>query len=121
MVNVSNETSLILSAFLSPKKGRNKTKVDLSKTNIRIPENGIFIAVDWIKIPENIYEYSYSMKDKSGKQKGYSYSPSFGCVLDENSRKTLILRDGKWTKAISDIMKKTDKFCVLAMELTLTD
>lgn len=103
------------------KKGRNKTKIDLSKTNIQIPKNGIFIAVDWLKVPENIYEYSYTMKNEKGKHKAQSYAPSFGCVLDEDLKKTLILRDNKWTNAIPDIMKKTNKYCIIAMELVLTD
>ena len=103
------------------KKGSKKTQIDLSITNVTIPENGIFIAVDWLKIEENVHEYTYTMKGEKGKKKGQSYSPSFGTVLDNNSRKTLILMGRDWIPSVSDMMKESSKFCSLAMELVLED
>ena len=103
------------------KKGKHKTEVDLSKTNLQIPENGMFIAVDWIKNDKNLYEYKYTMKGSKEKFLGKSYSPSFGTVPDKNENKTLIFRDNEWKPALKDMMHKTNNYCILAMELTLTD
>lgn len=103
------------------KKGKHKTEVNLSDTNLQIPENGVFIAVDWIKNDKNIYEYKYTMKGSSDKLLGQSYSPSFGTVLDQNQNKTLILRDEEWKPALKDMTHKSDKYSILAMELILSD
>lgn len=103
------------------KKGKHKTEVDLSKTNLQIPEYGIFIAVDWIKNDKNLYEYKYTMKGSKEKFLGKSYSPAFGAILDRNENKTLILRDNVWKPALKDMMHKSNNYCILAMELILTD
>ena len=103
------------------KKGKHKTNVDLSFSNVIIPENGIFIAVDWIKNQNNLYEYKYTMKNSSEKLLGKSYSPSFGSILSQDENKTKIFRGNNWQPAIKDMTNNTNNYCILAMELTLTD
>ncbi|SFH81952.1 carboxypeptidase-like regulatory domain-containing protein [Halpernia frigidisoli] len=103
------------------KKGKHKTEVDLSFTNVTIPQSGIFIAVDWIKNQKNLYEYKYTTKNSSEKLLGKSYSPSFGTILNQDENKTKIFRGNNWEPVIKDITTNTNSYCILAMELTLTD
>ena len=102
------------------KKGRHKTKVDLSTANIQIPDDGIFIAIDWIKIDKNLYEYNYHMANSEEKLKGKAYSPSFGAISSVDKEKTLIYRENFWNSAVKTI-KKNENYAILLMELTLTD
>lgn len=103
------------------KKGTHKTEVDLSFTNLIIPENGIFIALDWIKTEKNLYKYTYRMENSSEKLLGKSYSPSFGTYLSLDKNETQILRENGWKPAIKDMINKSNSYAILAMELTLTD
>lgn len=102
------------------KKGKNFTTVDLSKTNLQIPQNGIFIAVDWIKTEENKYQQDYTMKGQKGISKSFNFSPYFGCIINSNPKKTQILTNNKWKSALKYYLDK-EVYSVLAMELTLTD
>lgn len=102
------------------KKGRNFTTIDLSKTNLLIPENGIFIAIDWIKTQENRYEVNYTIEGKKGHFKNDNFAPLFGCIVHENSKKTQIFMNNHWGTAMKYYFNEK-VYSVLAMELILTD
>ncbi|MGC4040922.1 MAG: carboxypeptidase-like regulatory domain-containing protein [Flavobacterium sp.] len=57
-------------------KGKNSNTVDLSKYNIRIPEEGIIFGFEYLKLDQNRYEQSYTIEGQKGVQKAYSYEPS---------------------------------------------
>lgn len=102
------------------KRGKNITTVDLSKTNLEIPKNGIFIAIDWIKTEENRYEVNQLNTNKKEEIKSYHYSPTFGSMPLQNSKKTQILLNNQWSSGLK-YNKDRGTYMTLAMELTLTD
>ena len=107
------------------KKGKNTTEIDLSKLNIEFPKNGFFIAIEWLIIKENKYEYKYTMDGSRKKLNGTSYEPSIGTVPAETDENSWIFNQGKWRKVFRNnsvgLKRYKDKYGLLAIELTLTN
>lgn len=105
------------------KKGKKVTEIDISDLDIKFPKKGFFIAIEWLIIESNKYEYSYTMKDSKKKIEGISYEPMFGTVPVESDKNSWIFNQGKWKKVMknkTDALKDyTDKYNLLAIELTL--
>lgn len=105
-------------------KGKENTTIDLTSHNIRFPEKGIFVAIEWLIIEENRYIIESTKEGTNKKMKIVTYSPSIGAVpSDENTTWRYYL--GKWTKYEYKNMfhsdKFLDKFSELAIKLTLTN
>lgn len=107
------------------KKGKKTTEIDISKLNIKIPENGIFIAIEWLIIEKNKYEYKYTMEDSRKKLNGISYEPAIGTIPAETDENSWLFTKGKWKKIwkrIGMIKKyKGGKYSLMAIELTLSN
>lgn len=106
------------------KKGKKITEIDLSELNIQFPEKGFFIAVEWLIIESNKYEYTYTMKGSKKKLSGISYEPSIGTIPSETDQNSWIINQGKWKKVWknnSSIKSYKDKYHLLAIELILTN
>lgn len=76
------------------KKGRNNNIVDLIKYNIKIPEEGIIVGFEYLKLEQNKYEYSYTTKGQKGSQKGYAYEPSIKGFFPGGETLLILNRDG---------------------------
>ena len=106
------------------RKGKRTTEIDVSKLNIRFPEKGFFIAIEWLIIESNKYEYTYTMVDSKKKLAGISYEPSVGTVPSETDKNGWVYHRGKWVKIWkngNDFKGYKDKYNLLAVELTLTN
>lgn len=107
------------------KKGKKTTEIDVSKLNIEFPEKGFFVAIEWLIIEENKYEYNYTMEGSRKKLKGISYEPAFGTVPTETNENSWLFNQGKWKKVWKNnnetIKKYRNKYNQLAIELTLTN
>jgi len=106
------------------KKGKKTTEIDVSKLNIKFPENGFFIAIEWLIIEENKYEYKYTMEGSRKKLEGISYEPAIGTVPAETAENSWIFNQGKWKKVwknVGTIKKYKEKYSLMAIELTLTN
>lgn len=108
------------------KKGKKITEIDVSKLNIKFPEKGFFLAIEWLIIEENKYEYKYTMKGSRKKLKSISYEPAIGIVPTETNKNSWRFNKGKWIKAScknkNESMKRyRNKYSLLAIELTLTN
>jgi hypothetical protein len=106
------------------KKGKSKTEVDISELNIAFPENGFFVAVEWLIIDENQYEFRYTMEDSKEKFNDTNYNPSFGIIPAETNLDSWIFIGGNWNKVHqnkSEIKRYNGKFNLLAVELTLSN
>ncbi len=107
------------------RKGKHITEFDIADLQIKFPQEGFFIAVEWLVIPENKHEYSYTMKGSKKKYKGFSYEPAIGTVPTPTNENTWIFVAGKWkkipTKAGEDLKRYKGKYNLLALELTLTN
>ena len=108
------------------KKGKRTTEIDVSELNIEFPEKGFFIAIEWLIIEENKYEYKYIMKGSRKKLKDISYEPAIGIVPAKTNENSWRFNKGKWSKTSwknnNESMKKyRNKYNQLAIELTLTN
>jgi hypothetical protein len=100
--------------------GRENTPVDLSPYKICFPENGIFVAVSWLIIDQNIKKW-YDNRPMRYK----NYDPGVGAMpVEENS--TWEYSAGRWAP-MQQFPKKYDmrsfrgKYAELAMKLTLSN
>ena len=106
------------------RKGKTITEIDLRKLNICIPKQGLAVAVEWLLIESNKYEYRYTEKGSKKKKKGVTYSPSLGIIPSETNENSWIYVGGKWNRVLknsSSIEKYRGKYNLLAMELVLSD
>lgn len=86
-------------------KGHNTYEVNLNKFNITFPENGVFIALNYIFLEQN---KCYRNKE----QNWYFYEPSIDAISVNNYTDTWYNLNGVW--------KKSEIYSI-SMELTLTD
>jgi hypothetical protein len=106
------------------KKGKENTTIDISKYKLKIPQNGIFISIEFLIIEENKYESEVYFKETNKKEILMSYQPSIGTVPSEVSTTWKYI--GKWTKMESknsniSVERYNNKFSEIAMKLTLTN
>ena len=83
--------------IVSVKKGMKKNKIDISKYKLKIPKNGVIIGLEWLIIPENLYEFRYrDYKLKKEITLSY-YAPSLviNYFYEENA---FHYRSGKWKR-----------------------
>uniref|UniRef100_UPI004048315A hypothetical protein n=1 Tax=Flavobacterium sp. TaxID=239 RepID=UPI004048315A len=86
-------------------KGHNTYEVNLSQLNITFPENGVFVALNYIFIEQN---KCYRNKEFNW----YFYEPSIDAISVNNYTDTWYNLNGLW--------KKSETYSI-SMELTLTD
>lgn len=107
------------------KKGKKITEIDIADLNIKFPKEGFFIAIEWLIIEENKYEYSFTITETNKKLSGISYEPAFGTIPAETATSSWIFQKGKWRKIFKNtngtIKRYKDKYNLLAIELTLTN
>lgn len=94
------------------KKGTKISTIDLSKYNIRFPENGIFIALEWLTIEKNKYKtITRSRINNDGTRENlkkkdweinYMYAPSFGVAEKYDEYTSWISINGKWSQLKPD-------------------
>jgi len=107
------------------KKGKRVTEIDLSDLNIGFPEEGFFIAVEWLIIDENRHEFEYTMEGSNKKYQGVSYEPVIGAVATETDQNSWVYRRGKWDKGWKNEgsipARYNIKYLLMAIELRLTN
>lgn len=106
------------------RKGKKTTQIDISELNIEFPENGFFIAIEWLIIENNKYEYKYAMEGSRKKHEGISYEPAMGTIPAETDENSWIFNQGKWRKVWKNegtTKKYEEKYSLMAIELTLTN
>ena len=104
--------------FVTSKKGRRLTKIDLSEFSIKIVDPHFFVVVEWLIIDSNKYEYTYTETDSNRKKDGISYQPALGMVSME-SKLTWGYREGKWR--LLEFNGKPNEFLNLAIELEFSN
>ncbi|RZJ29455.1 MAG: hypothetical protein EOO48_07460 [Flavobacterium sp.] len=101
-------------------RGRDDVTVDLTPYNIKFPENGLFVAVSWMIISQNVKVW-YDKRPMQWKE----YDPGIAALPSEESS-TWSYAAGKWEemgRTPHDYAMKPyrDKFVELAMKLTLSN
>lgn len=80
------------------KKGTQITEVDLSNLSIVFPEEGLFVAFEWLMIEENQREYNYTTSESRDKQRGVTTYPSIGAEWVDSNDLTRLNGSGTWMK-----------------------
>ena len=97
-------------------EGKEKTVVDLSDFPVSIPREGLFIAVEWLTIESNKYNFVYNESRESKKKLSrINLNPNIGYLNSKNLGKNWIYKGGTWRKVTAD------RFTNFAIELTLTN
>lgn len=97
------------------KKGKSYTEIDISHLNIKFPKNGIFVAIEWLVIEENGYDFKFEFKNKSYNKK--IFYPKIGALKSDENDNSWIFTKGKWEK----IIKNDTIYKYVPMELILTN
>ncbi|MCB0577089.1 MAG: carboxypeptidase-like regulatory domain-containing protein [Saprospiraceae bacterium] len=107
------------------KKGNRITEIDISDLGIKFPENGFFIAFEWLIIESNKYEFESTMPGSKKKHNLITYEPSFGSVPSDAEANSWIFTHGKWTRTSKNNKaannRYRNKYNLIAIELTLTN
>jgi len=101
------------------KKGKKLNEIDISKHNIRFPEEGLYIAIEWLIINENRHEYSYNMNNSKKKSIGISFEPAFGTIKTKTDENSWIFNQGEWRKVWKNV--QDDSYNILAIKLELSN
>jgi uncharacterized membrane protein len=83
--------------IVAVKRGRQKNKIDLSKYNLVIPKEGIFVAFESLVIERNKYDFNYTMEGNSKKHTEKYYAPDLSCSFTDEEN-TYHMANGKWVK-----------------------
>jgi len=98
-------------------KGKELTKIDLSDYHLLFPKDGLFIAIEWLIVPENKFEYSFKIQDSKRKQTGISYEPAIGSIKNKVND-TWIYTKGKWREMQGPPNKNEFQSLAIKVELT---
>lgn len=92
------EDLLTENVIIDLEKHQKIAEVDISKFNLVIPDNGIYVAYEWLYIPYNAYVVSWCIDQKCKKtEKRTLYRPSFsGFCSDEDYFRVARFTDGYW-------------------------
>ncbi|MFI2744150.1 carboxypeptidase-like regulatory domain-containing protein [Zhouia sp. PK063] len=107
------------------KKGKHITTVNISNLNIKFPENGLYVAIEWFAIPSNKYSNHYKILKE--KYEAINYEPLIGVIPTDNLEEkcqtyTTNLKDEGQFNAIIDFGNTIKKqYHKLAMQLILTN
>ena len=100
------------------KKGKSYTEIDISDLNVKFPKNGIFVAIEWLLIEENSYDFIFEFKNKSYNKK--IFYPKIGVLETNQDNNSWIFTKGKWERIKKNVNGETI-YKHIAMELILTN
>ncbi len=72
--------------------------IDLGALDLKIPENGIYIGVEWLFVPYNWYRNTVVDPISKKKMVEDRFAPTFGAVYNKNQNyKAMVYGMGEWT------------------------
>ncbi|HZH69459.1 MAG TPA: carboxypeptidase-like regulatory domain-containing protein [Flavobacteriaceae bacterium] len=86
---------------VSVKKGKRVTEIDISKLNIKFPEEGIVVAVEGLHIETNRYEQEIVQFESNGNKKSKTetfYEPGFGMSYIDSNKSSFLFSMGNWIR-----------------------
>lgn len=107
------------------KKGKHVVYLDLSNQAAIFPAQGLFVAFEWIVIPENCYNMEYEDKNTHEQKTVPFYQPEIGVVPKETSDYSFIYIGGSWRKMwmhkSQSLEKYANKYAFPAIRLRLSN
>lgn len=108
--------------IITTTKKQREAEVDLSGFDLVFPDEGVFVAIEWLYIPFNTYEFTYK-KGKGIKTEVTEnrYAPRLSWVeRKRNENRLSVYTQGKWIQMDLPGVKE-DEFIIPAISLTLSD
>ncbi|MEO5777633.1 MAG: carboxypeptidase-like regulatory domain-containing protein [Flavobacterium sp.] len=111
--------------IVTVKRGMRKNEIDVSEYNIRFPEKGIVIGLEWMIIEENKYFFEYESFETKEIVKSEAYAPSL-IVNYSEVENSFNYMQGKWHRSkITPTVRKDkpwyNKVMLPAINLILTN
>jgi hypothetical protein len=107
------------------KKGVNNLEIDLSKLNIKFPEEGLFVSYEWLIIKENEYKTSLPIPNSNKRKEISLFEPKVGLLPTNNNMNSWTYKNGIWQSEVifggNTPEPYLNNYGILAVELTLTD
>jgi len=114
--NISQNNIIIIA-----NKGTHVYTQNLEDKHLIFPENGLFVALEWLIIDRNRFEFNYSMKGERKKIHETRFEPRFCAFPKQGSINLWTYSGGEWRRlSIPDHLSKGQKLD-LAIELILTN
>jgi hypothetical protein len=107
--------------ILTARKGKRDQIVDLSEYHILFPEEGFFVALEWLILDTNKRDFEYTSTSDGKTVKTVRHEPCFGLVESKMINKCWTLIGGVWKNDWFKNQDGSDGRAGLATELTLTD
>ena len=106
-------------------KGTNMNVVNIEKYHLKFPENGLFIAIEWMMIEENKYSFISSLYGTNKKTERISYEPKLSGVFSDTGI-CWEYSSGQWKKInVMGVFPNTKKYqntyANLAVNISLTN
>ena len=94
--------------IVTVKKGMRKNVIDVSKYNLRFPEKGIVIGLEWMIIEENRADFEYKDSQTKKLVKIEDYAPSLVVNYSEKEN-AFTYSQGKWNRSKVFLTEKKSK------------
>ncbi len=108
--------------IIETSKKQRIVEIDLSEYNFSMPKEGVYVAIEWLHIPFNAYEFSYT-KGKVIKKKIIEtrYAPRLSWIKRKSIEdKLAVFALGRWIQMDIPLIKK-DEYMIPAISLTLSN
>ncbi|MCW4468797.1 carboxypeptidase-like regulatory domain-containing protein [Flavobacterium sp. MFBS3-15] len=104
------------------KKNKRISTIDLSSYNLKMPEKGFFVAIEWLIIDSNRFDL-VSLKygkalDRKDKHYNIYYDPPFKCAYTDKAGAQWLYEKGAWSNRQN---KHNNKYYNFFAEVTLSD
>ncbi len=107
--------------IVSTPKGNHIVTVDLAYLNLIFPENGLFVALEWLIIDENKRNHIYKMKGEKERRHEIRYDPRFGAFPIQGRVVIWSYSGGRWLKSSFEDHLHPGKNLDLAIEVVLSE
>ncbi|HRW83962.1 MAG TPA: carboxypeptidase-like regulatory domain-containing protein [Bacteroidales bacterium] len=111
--------------LIKVREGRRSNQIkNLAYKHLVFPEEGMFVAVEFLIIKENEFKYKSKNTETGEISEGITYMPFLGVIKTDSEKEGWVYRWGKWYK---DLGKSTEEMGddnvghFLAVEITLTN
>ena len=109
--------------IVSVRKGKSKPIIDMTKYNLKFPENGLYVGFEFMRIESNKYSHIVTRSETNKKEIHISLEPAFGTIQGQSVENEIWrFSKNKWINnkwADREQAKKARD--LLAIELTLTN
>ncbi len=103
--------------LVKTQKGKNITEIDLSYVGIKFPSSGIFIAIEWLILPENSRTTMYLPPHQKEKLVRKTYEPRFGIIQADDPSPHWIYQKGRWQELNREFLLNQGQELCIQLEL----